>query len=312
MKRIRNARTKPDARHQSARSSSKKLKSPQGDEAPESKPIASGADWLEQFRARLEEKLLAWQNRPTLHPSYFDDTERAAELASNFGSAARFESVKELVAAFQKKPTLENYLRFRRGVPDAELEIESFADIEVMEGLKTDLEKHKIDMNLIYGTLDAFEPDIDELSLRLMELLIARDKLPKSGPGHIDKRRNAISDTFVNYLIAGILEAFESNKRPVLIPTSLIVLVRDRLCGSDPDLHREYLAREKDKELRSKIEDAVVGQKDKKISLRKLASIIGVSKNRVARLLDKPDFQNWLNMLRHHALSIKRSSGKPK
>lgn len=108
------------------------------------------------------------------------------------------------------------------------------------------------------------------------------------------------------------MEAFESNKRPVLIPTSLIVLVRDRLCGSDPDLHREYLAREKDKELRSKIEDAVVGQKDKKISLRKLASIIGVSKNRVARLLDKPDFQNLLNALRHGALSITRSSGKPK
>lgn len=179
MKRIRNARTKPDARNQSARSSSKKLKSPQGDEAPEFKPIASGADWLEQFTARLEEKFLAWQNRPTLHPSYFDDTERAAELASNFGSAARFESVKELVAAFQKKPTLENYLRFRRGVPDAELEIESFAEIEAITELKNDLEKHKIDMNLIYGTLDAFEPDIDELSLRLMELLIAKRQAPE-------------------------------------------------------------------------------------------------------------------------------------
>lgn len=300
MKRIRKARTKPDARHQLAGASSKKLKSPQGDEAPKSKPIASGADWLEQFRAGLEEKLLAWQNRPTLDSSYFDDTERAAELASHFGSIERLESVKKLMAAFHKKPSLENYVQFRRSVPGMELEIAVSAGIEAFSKLEKDFKKHGIDPSLFDGILDSFEPDIDELSLRLMELLVARDKLPKGGPGHIEKRRDAISDTLVNYLIADMLEAIESYKRPVLIPASLVVLIRDRLCGPDPDLRREIRASEKKKELKMNIVRAshAALSRGEEISIRKLAKIVGASKNIVARVFADPDYKSWINQVR--------------
>jgi len=300
MKRIRKARTKPDARHQLAGASSKKLKSPQGDEAPKSKPIASGADWLEQFMASSKEKLLAWQNRPTLDSSYFDDTERAAELASHFGSIERLESVKKLMAAFHKKPSLENYVQFRRSVPGMELEIAVSAGIEAFSKLEKDFKKHGIDPSLFDGIMDSFEPDIDELSLRLMELLVTRDKLPKSGPGHIEKRRDAISDTLVNYLIADMLEAIESYKRPVLIPASLVVLIRDRLCGPDPDLRREIRASEKKKELKMNIVRAshAALSRGEEISIRKLAKIVGASKNIVARVFADPDYKSWINQVR--------------
>jgi hypothetical protein len=308
MKRIRKARTKPDARHQSARSSSKKLKSPQGDEAPESKPIASGADWLEQFMASSKEKLLAWQNRPTLDSSYFDDTERAAELVSHFGSIERLESVKKLMAAFHKKPSLENYVQFRRSVPGMELEIAASAGIEALPKLEKDLTKHGIDESLFYGILDSFEPDIDELSLRLMELLVARDKLPKGGPGHIEKRQDAISDTLVNYLIADMLEAMELHKRAVLIPASLVVLIRDRLCGPDPDLRREIRASEKNKELKMNIFLAshAALSRGEEISIRKLAKTFGVNKNIVARLFADPDYKSSINQARQH-YGVKRN-----
>ena len=308
MKRIRKVRTKPDARHQSARSSSKKLKSPQGDEAPKSKPIASGADWLERFALRLEEKLLAWQNRPTLHPLDFDDTERAAELAAHFGSVERVEFVKKLMAAFYKRPSLENYVQFRRSVPDTELEISASAGIEAFSRLEKDFKKHGIDPSLFNGIMDSFEPDIDELTLRLMELLVARDKLPKSGPGHIEKRRDAISDTLVNYLIADMLEAMKWNERAILIPASLVVLIRDRLCGSDPDLRREIRASERNEKLRMDIFLASYAalSRGEKISIRKLAKTVGVSKNIVARLFADPDCKSWINQARQH-YGVKRN-----
>lgn len=302
MKRIRKARTKPDARHQSARSSSKKLKSPQGDEASKSKPIASGADWLERFAVRLEEKLLAWQKRPTLHPLDFDNTERAAELAAHFGSVERVESVKKLMAAFYKKPSLENYVQFRRSVPDTELEIAASAGIEALPNLEKGLKKHGIDQRLFYGILDSFEPDIDELSLCLMELLVARDKLPKGGPGHIEKRRDAISDTLVNYLIADMLEAMKTNERAIPIPASLVVLIRDRLCGSDPDLRREIRASERNKKLRRDIFMASLAalSRGEKISIRKLAKTVGMNKNIIARLFADTDYKSLINEARQH------------
>ena len=64
-----------------------------------------------------------------------------------------------------------------------------------MFALEDKFRKVGIDPDLIAAALDADEPSIDALCLHLLELLIARDKLPKDGPKHIEKRRNAISDT---------------------------------------------------------------------------------------------------------------------
>ena len=97
------------------------------------------------------------------------------------------------MASYQEEPTLENYIRLRREVPEAEIDIALFGGIDPLFHLEPELRKHDIDPQIVYGASDAFVPDMDELSLRLMECLAARDKLPKSVPRHIEMRRNAIA-----------------------------------------------------------------------------------------------------------------------
>jgi hypothetical protein len=190
-------------------------------------------------------ELRAWQRRLRIHPTALNDPRRSLELAEKLGSD-RFSIFKSLVASYQKEPNLENYVRLRRGVPDAEIDIALFGGVDPALSIEEHLSKHGIDPLLVYGALDAFLPDMDELSLRLMECLVAREKLPKGAPGHLDMRRDAISDALVDYLIVMMLEATEWNKQtaPNQIPSSLIVLIRERLRGAWPDLRKKYLSRQ--------------------------------------------------------------------
>src|SRR5262249_33667039 len=76
----------------------------------------------------------------------------------------------------------------------------------------------------------------------------------------------------------------------------------DRLCGADPDLYRESESIEQHKELQDRIEQVVVQQRI--ISVRKLARALGVSKNRIARLLKNEVFKEYLHLLKDNCLSI--------
>jgi hypothetical protein len=169
--------------------------------------------------------------------------------------------------------------------------------MEAVFVLDSELKKHGINPNLVAGALNAFEPDIDELSLRLMECLVARDKLPKSGPGYVEKHRQAIGDALVDYLIVIMLEAMEWNKdNPIVIPSSLIVLIRDRLCGPDPDLAR--FLRSKEGQETAAFLAAQYFKPDEKISYGKLARLASVSPSTAARWLADPLFQQILDHCR--------------
>src|SRR5439155_15560608 len=113
---------------------------------------------------------------------------------------------KQLVIAYRHDPTLERYIQIRREFPEVEIQISHFGGIEALFALEDDFKRQGIDAELVAGALDSDEPSIDALSLQLLECLAARDKLPNDGPGHIEKRRNAISDATVNYLISIMLE----------------------------------------------------------------------------------------------------------
>jgi hypothetical protein len=130
-----------------------------------------------------------------------------------------------------------------------------------------------------------------------MECLLAKNSLPSTGTGAIDQRRSAISDTLVNYLIVMMLEAMEWNKSdPIVIPSSLIVLLRERLCGEMPDLRQAYLSRqEKDHAAFLAAEHFRLGDT---ISVRKLAKLAGVSKSTADRWLADPEFQRSLTLHR--------------
>ena len=251
---------------------------------------------------RIRQKILdtglgAFQRRLCIHPSALNNPKLEPVLARRLGSD-RLATLRCLVNAYQKKPNLENYVRLRREVPEAEIDIALFGGIDPLFRLEPELKKHDIDYRLVAGALDAIVPDMDELSLRLMECLVAREQLPESGSRYIDMRRNAISNPLVDYLIVMMLEATEWNKEsaPNEIPSSLIVLIRERLRRASPDLRKEYLTSE---ERHRGVYLAAHRFKDfKEISVRKLMALTGWSQGTASRWLKDPSFKESFEFIK--------------
>jgi transposase len=132
--------------------------------------------------------------------------------------------------------------------------------------------------------LDDPDASIEELSSRLIELLVDKRKLSDEGPGYINRRHQAINEGLVNCLILIMLEAIDTHEW--CIPAPLMMLLRDRLCGPDPDLRRAYLSRP----ARS-LAIRVISLEGDEISVRELAAITGVSKNTANRWLHDEDFK---------------------
>jgi hypothetical protein len=222
-----------------------------------------------------------------------NENKEIEQLTENLGwSNERLALFKQLVVAYRREPTIENYVRVRRSFPEVEIQISQFTGPEMLFALEHNLKKVGIDPNLIAAALDADEPSIDALCLHLLELLIARGKLPRDGPKHIEKRRNAISDSTVNYLISEMLEALDWHDEMFRIPASLVVLIRHQLCALKPDLHEECLSRE-----RRHNAALVLGQTlkpNERVSINRLATTLGIPRSTAARWLADKDFQQWL------------------
>jgi len=260
---------------------------------------------LQRFEELARQKRRAWLRRPQIHPSTFEEplenevetaeevaerVRKGNELAKKLGwSEERLASFKQLVLGYEKHPTVANYLQIRYEFPEVEIQVGYFGGIEALFSLEKEFASQGIDPMLIAGALDADEPEIDALCLQLLELLVTRGKLPKEGPGSIENRRKAISDATINYLIMEILEAIE-RWEPLRIPASLVVLIREQLCGSNPDLHQLHLARER---FRNAAHSAGqhFQQTGEQISVRKLAAAAGVSRGTAERWLADKHFQ---------------------
>jgi len=280
----------------------------------------------EEFVGRAERERLSWLNRPRIHTGLIEEVvqdenlakfiadekinacsavdamkqqqqqraRKLAELAKAIRlSGERLEVFKQLVFSYRRDPTIENYVRIRREFPEIEIQVARFGGLEMLFSFEEELKKSGIDPELVAGTLDAHEPSIDELSLCLMERLIAKNKLPTDGPGYLERRRSAISEAMVNYLIAVMLEALDWNHEKVRVPASLIVLIRDRLCGTNPDLHTEYLSREH-RQNAAITAGQIFDGRGETISVRKLAKALTVPPSTAARWLADEEFLRWI------------------
>src|SRR5262245_6177208 len=247
---------------------------------------------LQRFAEDARQKRRSWLRRPQIHPSTFEEplenevetaeevVERARkqnELAKKLGwEPERLARFKQLVLGYEKDPTIANYLQIRRDFPEVEVEVGIFSGIDAPFKLEEKLAGQGFDPMLIVGALDAYEPDIDEVCLRLLELLEAKHNLPKEGVGFIEERRKAISDATVNYLIVEMFEAIDRCGRWICIPASLVVLLREQLCGSNPDVHQLYLTEQRFRNAAS-IAERHFQRTGEQISVRDLAAAAGVS-----------------------------------
>ena len=135
--------------------------------------------------------------------------------------------------AYKQNPTIENYVRLRRENPDAEIEVSVIGGFEQLMYMETELRRFGIDPTLAAGAMDANQAAIGELSLQLLEKIIEARSLAKVGETHLARRGRAIPDKLIDWLITCALDAMSWNDYPV-IPRDFIVLIRERLGGSNP------------------------------------------------------------------------------
>lgn len=286
------------------------------------KPAQSQQELMDRLAKFAAARRLAWLRRQRVHTAIFEEVwlddeiarlgvepsentqkerrERQQEIAAIAKplrwSKERVDSFKKTVVDYRRSPTLENYLRVRRDFPEVEIQIGKFGGLDAVLTLEDDFRKQGIDPDLVAACLDSDEPSIDALCLRLIEKLVEREHISGDTPGHIEKRRAAISDTLVKYLIVIILESFDWNEVEVRIPASLVVLIRHQLTGTNPDLHASSLARGQKHQLAIAV--AQMLKPGNKLTINKLASMAKIPRIRAARLLKDEDFKQWLELAR--------------
>jgi hypothetical protein len=270
---------------------------------------------LQQFAEDAWQTRLAWLRRPRIQRSTFEGplenevetdeevaerTRKQNELAKKLGwKPERLARFKQLVLRYEKDPTIANYLQIRRDFPEAEVEVGIFSGIDAPFKLEEKLAGQGFNPLLIVGALDADEHDIDAVCLQLLELLEAKRNLPKEGVGFIEARRKAISDATVNYLIVEILEGIDRCGGWIRMPASLVVLLREQLCGSNPDVHQLYLTQQR---FRQAAFNAGLNFQHKP-SVRKLADTADVSRGTAQRWLADKHFQRLFGDGRRFAAS---------
>jgi hypothetical protein len=206
--------------------------------------------------------------------------------------------------AYEREPTLANYVRLRRTFGSSATAVRRFHDFEP-RAIAAELQRLGIDPRLVDSALDGDEWDdgrnIDRLVLRIMECLIQRDQIEKSGSVHVQSRGIAISDSLVDFLIVAMLETMEDS-----IPASLILLIRERLCGANPDLHQEHLQAQRRREA---VAIAAVKFPNGKVSIRKIAKMFNVQPSTISRAFPGGCFQKEVDKFRRKidAFGLRRS-----
>lgn len=206
---------------------------------------------------------------------------------------------KDLSERFKKARSIDLYVKLRRENPDDEIEFATSPGIEWLFDAGTELEKWEIPEDLVAGALDADEKFICELSLMLLECLVQRREIENSGKAHAVGRGEAISDSFVNFLIAMMLDALSWNSN-LILPRDLAMLIRYQLIkDGDNAIGRKFEA----KELRQTAlyAGASLLEQTGRVSVRKVAERLEVSPSTITRQFpDNSFFQKCSDLLEHY------------
>jgi hypothetical protein len=136
--------------------------------------------------------------------------------------------------AYKDNPSMELYLKLRRDNPDNEIEISFLGGMAALYCLEPELRKFGFDPRLVASVMDADPAAISELCLQIMEKLTSARSVARSGQTHLVRRKLAVPDKLVSWLIACMLESLSWNDQ-LHIPRDLIVLICERLGASNSD-----------------------------------------------------------------------------
>jgi hypothetical protein len=299
---LKSATPKRTRRRQTAARPIASSQAPDGARAAE---IAKGATQpITDLKTSTEEQQLKqWLRRPYVHSA--DGARKVKKIAKGVGwSDERLIMFTKLIAEYRDEPSIENYLRIRREFPEVEIRVDQFLESVFISALADAVGRQGIEPELIAAAWYGGAPYVDALCLRLLELRSARDKLPKDGPGHIQRRRGAINDSTINYLIATMLETLASGEGKYSIPASLVVLIRHQFCGANPDLHTASLLESKRNALARVVAEKL--KADEKLSINKLVQMTGLPRATAARML-KDGFSGQVELVQRAIAAKYRS-----
>lgn len=195
----------------------------------------------------------------------------------------------ELSRTFKDDPTIEHYLKLRTENPKKEIEVAVTGGMDWLLANDQLLQDNGIKPKWMAAALDADDEAINHISLTLLQKLADRKKLLDEGATQIASRGIAVSNSFVNYLIAIMLDALSWNNR-LEIPRDLIVLTRYQLLGTEVPAIKK---RQEAHELKSSVEwvAAQLLERQEKISMRKIAKILGVNVSTISRMFSDNELE---------------------
>ena len=189
-------------------------------------------------------------------------------------------SPEEIDKEYEASPTLATYLRLRRQHPDYTIKTYHTSGYEFLFSYHAELVELGIDPNVVEAAILGDRNGQSELALTLMQALRDRQVLAAEGETHLIRRKRAISDGLVNYLIALCLEAYY-NREPEGISPDLIFLIKHQLGPIDC----EYEVDRRRSEQRSKAVEVAFELHARGItpSYRNIAKEMGVQASTVKR-----------------------------
>jgi hypothetical protein len=206
---------------------------------------------------------------------------------SQFGTEPRKRGFNATTREYKAYPTIENYARLRRENPDREIEIATTGGVEFLFSQGEELRSNGIAPNLVARVLDGELSAQAEMSLLLLARIIERDNIRRSGETHVVSRKNAISDTLVNYLIGTALDWMSWNDE-LELSRELIVPIKHQL-GT---LSSQYEIEQERQERRSQALTVAMQilAKGQIPTYRKVGSALGVQASTIMRWFPDRDF----------------------
>jgi len=210
--------------------------------------------------------------------------------------------------AYKKNPSIEHYVKLRRENPNAEIEVSVIGGLDQLCFMQPELKKYGIDPYLVASVMDADFDAISKLSLQLLEKMIEARELARKSRTHLARRGLAIPDKLINWLITVALDSLSWNDFPY-IPRDLIVLIRERLGGSNPEYEQASKA------WHNRMSAAFIGAglmaAGLKPSFRLISKHFGVAPSTVKRWFPEGDFLKEVGKVLRMGMRQKEIPAKP-
>jgi len=199
--------------------------------------------------------------------------------------------------AYKADPRVEKYIELRRSEPAAEIEVSVVGGFDSLFYMRDEFARFGLDPDLLGGILDANLDAIGEVALRIMEEIVAARRLQSSGETHLISRGRVIPDKLIDWTICCALDALSWND-DLTIPRDLIVLIRERLGGSDP--HYEQVGRVREQKQAAAMIGGQLKARGIHPTFKLLGESMGVSPSTVMRWFEAGEFEQATDLWSRH------------